>query len=215
MPAPRLLPARFFHLAIFAAGLVGLALQLQVSYGLQSDRGLGVLSTLLKLSSYFTILTNVLLTVAHGSCLFAPQSAAGRFFSRPSVQSGLLLYIVIVGIVYVTLLSGLWQPEGIHWWADHLLHHVTPLLQLAFWIFAMPKQRLPWTLSLSWLAYPTLYLVWVFVRGSKVADYPYPFINLDKLGLSHTLLNSLGMGVAFLVAGLAIIAASRALARDH
>lgn len=215
MPPPNRLPARVFHLAIFAAGLAGLVLQFQISHGIMISRGLGIGATLFKLSSYFTILTNVLLTAVHAVCLLVPRSSPGRFLSRSAVQGGLLLYILIVGLVYVVLLAHLWKPEGIQWWADHLLHHVMPLLQLAFWIFAVPKERLPWKLALPWLGYPTLYLAWVFIRGSRVSDYPYPFINLAKLGLERTLLNSAGMGVAFLVAGLAIIATSRALARDH
>ena len=204
-------PARFFHLAIFAAGLTGLALQFQVSHGIMLSRGLGIGATLIKLTSFFTILTNLILTVAHGICLLAPQSTAGRLFLRPSVQSGLLLYIAIVGTVYSVLLAPLWKPEGLQWWADHLLHHATPLLQLAFWIFAVPKERLPWKLAFSWLAYPALYMAWVLVRGSRVAEYPYPFINLTKLGLERTLLNSAGMAIAFVGAGLAIIASSRAI----
>lgn len=212
MPPPPL-PARLFHLAIFAAGLTGLLLQFQVSHGIMLSRGLGIGATLFKLSSFFTILTNLVLTVAHAICLFAPRSIWARWLSRPSVQGGLLLYIAIVGLVYSIILARLWKPEGVQWWADHLLHHVTPLLQLAYWICAVGKERLPWRLALSWLGYPTLYLVWVFIRGSRVADYPYPFINLAKLGLQRTVLNSAGMAVAFLVAGLAIIAGSRALNR--
>jgi hypothetical protein len=215
MSRPQLLPTRFFHLAIFAAGLAGLVLQFHVSHGIMLSRGLGIGTTLFKLAGYFTILTNFLLTAAHALCLFAARSSLGRWLGRPSLQSGLLLYILIVGLVYVVLLSGLWKPEGVQWWADHLLHHLTPLLQLAFWIFAVPKEQLPWKLAVSWLGYPALYLAWVFVRGSRVSDYPYPFVDLEKLGLVRTLLNSAGMGMAFLVAGLAIIASSRALARDH
>lgn len=205
--------SRIFHLAISAAGLVGLILQYHATVDLLAARGIGTGAALMKLASFFTILTNLLLTVVHSVCLFAPRSRAGRAFARPAVQTSLLLYIAIVGLVYSILLAKLWNPQGAQWWADHLLHHVTPLLQLAFWIVCVPKKRLSWTYAASWLGYPTLYLIWILARGSQVADYPYPFVNLDKLGLARTLGNSAAMAAAFLCGGLLLIGVSRWLAK--
>ncbi len=209
-PVP--LPRRAAHLLIAAAGLAGLLLQYRVVSRLLAERGTGTGGTLFILAGYFTILTNLLLAAVHGVCLAAPASRAGRFLSRAPVQGGLLLYILIVGLIYASLLAGLWNPQGEQWWADTLLHRVTPLLQLAFWLLAVPKVRLPWQVLAVWLAYPVLYLAWVFVRGSQGAAYPYPFIDLEKLGPGRTLVNSLLIGFAFLAAGALIIGAGRALA---
>ena len=204
---------RIFHLAIAASGLAGLILQYQVTTDLLALRGFGAGAALLKLASFFTILTNLLLTVVHSVCLFAPGSRAGRSLARPAVQTSLLLYIAVVGLVYSILLAKLWNPQGMQWWADHLLHHATPFLQLVFWITCVPKKRLPWSYAAAWLAYPASYLVWILARGSQVADYPYPFVNLDKLGLARTLANSAAMAVAFYCGGLLLIGLSRWLAK--
>jgi len=205
--------SRIFHLAIAASGLAGLMLQYQVTADLLAARGLGTGAALLKLASFFTILTNLLLTAVHSVCLFAPGSRAGRSLARPAVQTSLLLYIAIVGLVYSILLAKLWNPQGTQWWADHLLHHATPLLQFVFWITCVPKKRLPWSYAVTWLAYPALYLVWILARGSQMADYPYPFVNLDKLGLARTLANSAAMALAFLCGGLLLIGVSRWLTK--
>ena len=199
-----------FRLVIVAAAVTGLVLQFQVTAGNHATRGLGLGVTLLKLASYFTILTNALLAAVHAVALIVPESRAGRVCRGPEAQGGLLLYIGVTGIVYVTMLSGLWNPQGMHWWADNLLHRVTPLLQIGFWIACVPKLRLGWKLSLVWLAWPAVYLGWAMLRGG---DYPYPFLEFDRLGLGRTVLNCVVMGVAFLGLGLGIIGISRYLAK--
>lgn len=200
---------RALHFCIAAIAITGLVLQFQVSHGTLSARGDGLATTLLKLASYFTILTNLLLAIAHGICLLAPRTKAGRFFAHPAVQSGLLLYILVVKIVYVSFLAGLWNPEGKQWWADNLLHHLTPLFQIVFWVAFVPKGRLSWRLALLWLAWPACYLVWALARGH---DYPYPFLELDRLGPARTALNCLLMGAGFLAGGLGVIGLDRLLA---
>lgn len=201
---------RCFRILIVCIGLAGLILQYQLSHGMLTARGLGLGGVLLKLASYFTILTNALLVAVHGICLAAPGSRIGRKLAGPAVQGALLLYILVVGLVYMTLLAGLWNPQGKQWWADNLLHRVTTLLQLGFWIAFVPKVKLPWRLAFVWLVWPAVYLLWALARGG---DYPYPFLELDRLGPMRTALNCLMMGAGFLAGGLAIIAASRRLER--
>ncbi|WP_367872686.1 Pr6Pr family membrane protein [Luteolibacter sp. Populi] len=201
-----------FRMVIVAAAATGLVLQYQVTAGHLASRGLGLGVTLLKLASYFTILSNALLAAVHSVALLAPESRAGRVCRGPALQGAMLLYIGVTGIVYVTMLSGLWNPQGMHWWADNLLHRMTPLLQLGFWMACVPKLRLGWKLALAWLAWPAAYLGWALARGG---DYPYPFLELDRLGLGRTVLNCLLMGAGFLALGAAIVGASRYLAKGR
>jgi hypothetical protein len=204
---------RAFQAVIALTGLAGLLIQFQITHGIFVSRGLGLAASLPKFASYFTILTNALLVTGHAVWLFAPSSKAGRFFARPSVQGGLLLYIGIVGVVYGAILASLWSPAGIHWWADSILHRITPLLQLGFWIIFVPKIRLPWHLALTWLVYPAAYLGWALAYGSRGGGYPYPFIDLGELGPARTLVNCGWMTLAFLAGGLLLIGVSRFLAK--
>jgi hypothetical protein len=199
-------PEQVFRIIIIAAGLAGLILQFQISTGMLAARGLGLGATLWKLSGYFTILTNGLLVLTQSLCLLP----SGSRYRSASVQGALLLYILVVGIVYVVLLADLWKPEGRQWWADNLLHRVTPLLQLGFWIAFVPKDILPWRQALPWLAWPAAYLIWTLARGPA---YPYPFLEADRLGWPRTILNCLLMTAAFSVGALAIIGGGRALAK--
>lgn len=197
-------------LIVAAAGL-GLALQYQVVAELLAARGLGSAAVIWKLTSYFTILTNLLLLLGHTIALVAPSSRAGTLSGSPAAQGALLLYIMVVKVVYVAFLARLWNPEGMQWWADLLLHHVTPLLQFGFWLACVPKARLPWKLAVVWLTWPALYLICTLARG----DAPYPFLDLHQLGLPRLVLSCAAMGAAFVAGSLAIIAGSRYFGRHR
>lgn len=197
---------------IMLAGAVGLALQVHVTHGLFESYGQGWAATIFKLASYFTILTNTLLTVAHGAISLAPRSRAAAWMARPAVQGALLLHIGIVGAVYVGVLAALWNPQGWQWWADGLLHKVTPLLQAGYWLALVPKTRMPWRTAGVWLIYPALYLPWALARGAATGDFPYPFIDAATIGWPRTFLNAGGMTLVFLLAGLLLVGASRRLA---
>ena len=63
--------------------------------------------------SFFTILTNFLVAICLTCTLFNAKSRAGAFFRQPGVHTATAMYILIVGIIYVTVLQGLWKPQGL------------------------------------------------------------------------------------------------------
>ena len=65
--------------------------------------------------AFFTILTNALLTAHLLAITNRWQISAVR-------GASLLLSIVMVGLIYHGLLSDLWAPTGLGWWADQGLH---------------------------------------------------------------------------------------------
>jgi hypothetical protein len=164
--------------------------------------------------SFFTILTNLLVAVGTTVPLLAPQSAAGRFFARPSTQSATAVYIAIVGITYSLLLRHMWNPQGLQKIADILLHDVVPVLYVAFWIFLVPKLTLRWSDAVRWLAFPLVYMVYTVARGLIAHWYPYYFIDVDTIGLSRALMHAAGLLLAFFGMGLLFIAIGRWTARS-
>ena len=133
----------------------------------------------------------------------------GSFFSRPSLTAALAAYIATVGIIYSLLLRELWNPEGLQKSADALLHDVVPLLFVAGWLFAFSKARLPWKIVLPWLVYPLAYLGFVLIRGALTGRYPYPFIDVSKIGYVSALGNAALLLVAFAILCLVIVAVGR------
>lgn len=85
-------------------------------------------------------------------------------------------YIVIVGIVYNTLLTGL--PGGIDVpWANTVLHVIAPIYMTIDWLLFGDRRRL--ALKRLWLilVYPIVWLVVVLIRGASDGWVPYPFLN--------------------------------------
>lgn len=164
--------------------------------------------------SFFTILTNLLVSIGATLPLVAPRSVAGRFFLRPSTQSATAVYIAVVGITYSLLLRHLWNPQGAQKIADVLLHDVVPVLYLAFWIFLVPKFALRWRDSVRWLAFPLVYMAYTVARGVVSHWYPYYFIDVDTIGFSSALIHAAGLLLAFFGLGLLFVAMGRWTARS-
>jgi hypothetical protein len=94
-----------------------------------------------------------------------------------------------------------------------LLHYALPLAYLAVWLWVMRKAGLRWYDPLLWLIYPAFYLAFVLVRGRWSGFYPYPFLDVGRIGYGQVALNVLALIAVFVVAGFAILLASRLLAR--
>jgi hypothetical protein len=186
---------------VAAAAWAGLAVQFAAN--LETQSALDAVWILLR---FFTIITNLLVA------LTMTGVAAGRRVS-PFILAGLTLAILFVGAIYMTLLHGIVQLVGLGNLADTLLHYVVPVAMGIYWLAFAPKIGLTWRDPLLWCVYPILYLAYVVVRGSVDGRYPYPFIDVASLGYGRTLLNSLMLMAAYLVAGLALVALGRGLAR--
>lgn len=157
---------------------------------------------------YYTVLTNLLVAICLTFILFT-HGKWHRYFSRFSVQTAITVYILIVGLGYNVLLRHLYQMEGLQAIANEVQHVVVPALFTLYWIFCLPKQKLPWISFISWLLYPFLFLVMALLRGSADGFYPYPFLNVAESGLATVLKNAVGLMIVFIVVSLLFIAVSR------
>ncbi|MBK6877451.1 MAG: Pr6Pr family membrane protein [Ignavibacteria bacterium] len=155
--------------------------------------------------SFMTIWTNIIIAVYYTVLILSPQTKLGRFFSRPMVQAGLLLYIIIVGLIYHLILANQWNPQGLEFIADQSLHTVVPILYLFYWIFFSEKEKLSYSSALKWLEYPVIYIVYSLIRGAITGKYPYFFVDVTKLGYATTLTNASYVLAAYFVLGLMLV----------
>ncbi len=93
--------------------------------------------------------------------------------------------------------------------ADNILHYVTPILFVIFWIGWVPKRSLQWRHALWWALYPLAYFVCAMLRGAASRFYPYLFIDVTKLGFQAIAINAALISVAIFVAGSLLIALDR------
>jgi len=189
----------------------GLILQFCISMQAYLHDGLSLTSALVQFFSYFTIQVNILVGLSLIGLLLKPQNWLNSFFSRGYVFTGIVFYIIIVGLIYNTILRGIWRPTGLFRLADELLHLVNPLLFVAYWLICIPQQKLKWAQALNWLWYPFIYVIYALIRGALTNLYPYPFIDAGKFGYNKIMINSVVLLVVFLLLGLLLIFITRKL----
>ncbi|MEJ0092011.1 MAG: Pr6Pr family membrane protein [Methylocella sp.] len=187
----------------------GVIVQLSLNIHHAVSENLSVAASLVRFFSFFTIETNMLVALVLTLSALRPQS--DQMLLRPSARAGLVVYIIIVGVVYAVLLRNLWNPQGLQLLADGVLHGAMPILYPVYWAACTPKRRLRWSDPALWLVFPILYLIYILLRGAAFGIYPYPFIDVTKLGYAHVGLNALFLLVAFFGLGLIVTAIDHAL----
>jgi hypothetical protein len=205
------MPNRYRLFAAIAAllGWSALALQLLLSIQLSVANGQGALAGAWTYIGYFTILTNVLVALALTADARGPRGAVSRFFTRPDVHTAIAMSIVIVAAIYNLMLRQLWQPHGWQIVADNTLHVLMPVLFLLYWWLAVPKATLRWPQVIVWQLYPAAYFAYVLARGAVDRWYPYPFLDVTKLGYLLVLVDACVVLLVFVTVALLLVALGR------
>lgn len=197
---------QLFLILLFLSSWFAVLFQYYLSLGARVD-SVGV--TTFRFVSYFTILTNSLVGICTSYLLLNPNSKLGRFFAKPQTLTAVTVYILIVGLVYNLILRFLWDPKGLQYVVDQMLHTVIPVLFFIFWLAFVPKKELQWKNVFPWLLYPLIYTVYILIRGAIVNEYPYPFIDVTILGYRDALINGVGVLFAFLGISLLLVAIAK------
>jgi len=166
--------------------------------------------------SFFTIQSNIL-----AAALLALTAIVHRRERTPlfdALRGAVTLYIAITGVVFALLLSGL--QESLQTpvpWVDFIVHKLIPIVVVADWLIDPPRHRLSLGMGALWLCFPAAWLVYTLVRGASVDWYPYPFVDVSKLGYDGVLLRSAVLLLAFAAAAVSfvVIGNRRAAARPR
>jgi hypothetical protein len=162
-------------------------------YLMISNRVVSIPETILRFFSFFTIDTNIIVALCFSFIFLRSDSGLGRFFTKAATITAVTIYITIVGIVYNVILRSTWQPEGLQKIVDELLHVVIPVLFILFWLLFIPIEQLKWKNAFSWLIYPIVYMTYAIIHGAITKFYPYPFVDVNKLGYNKALFNAGGV----------------------
>jgi hypothetical protein len=196
--------ARVVAALIASLAWIGLFVQFGATWNLEGS----LFSAIWALFGYFTITTNLLIAI-----VFTGIAAGRSAFAESSLVGSTSLFILLVGVIYGLLLHGLTELSGGSAVANVLLHMVTPILVPVFWLAFIPKGQLRRRDPLRWAVYPLGYLFYALVRGEFTDRYPYPFISVNALGWSRTILNAGIIAAAFLAASWAFVWLHSLLAR--
>jgi len=201
---------RWYATTAAAIAWFALLLQLWLSIELARQNGQGLLHGVWMYFAFFTILTNLLAAAALAA---AATNRSATFLTMPGIVTGIAASIVLVSISYNLLLRNTWNPQGWQLLADVILHDVTPAMFLGWWWLSASARLLSYLQILRWAGYPIVYFVYAMLRGELTAFYPYPFIDVQALGLGQVVVNALAILVGFAVIAALLIAISRFRAR--
>jgi hypothetical protein len=192
-----------------ATGILALGLQFWLETRLPSSGGL-VRSTL-HFVGYFTIVANAAAALAMLLPLLVPQHLAGRFFTLPSVRTAIAGYMVIVAVTYFVFLSHIGDDQGLERLADRLLHYVTPALFVIDWLLFVPRGYAAWRMIAASLLMPLCYGLWTMIYGARTNWWPYPFVDVARLGRQEVWTNMLTFLGAFLAIAIVLTGIDRLL----
>jgi len=162
--------------------------------------------------SFFTVLTNIWVALYFSFQVFGTKHRKSSIHSGGTLTA-LTVYITVVGLGYQILLRHLWNPTGLQWLVDELLHSVIPILVILYWYGYERTTDIHFRQITGWLLYPFVYLIYVLIRGSYSGFYPYPFVNVIHLGLIQVLINSFLFALVFVVISCAFVGLGRKIGR--
>ncbi len=151
--------------------------------------------------SYFTILTNVAVTLWF--LLAVRAQAAGQQWwwgDQPEVKGAIITAGTVTILVYWTLLVNIPIPNLPGEIANFMLHLLVPAGLWIDWIIA--RDAVPmgyWRVIAAWLAFPVVFALYSVIRGQFVNWYPYFFLDPAVVGGTvNQALAIVGMTVLFL-----------------
>lgn len=205
--------SRFLQIAGLVIGLAGLVLQFCISIPASMEAGRSLLGSIVFLFSFFTILTNIGAVLVYTSLLSSTGYAWLPAFAGFRMRAGIAVSITLVFIVYATVLSQLWHPQGLFLLCDVLLHYVTPVLFLLWWLMAGADGRTRWNDISWWMLYPVAYLIYAPARAPIAGEVPYPFLDVAKNGVATVAISAAAVTGLFLVLCVVAVLVDHGVAR--
>jgi hypothetical protein len=148
--------------------------------------------------AFFTIQSNLIVGGATLLLALNPERSSMAF--RVFRLIGLVA-ITVTGVVYHVALAGVLDLDGVHQLGNQLVHTVVPVLAVVGWLMFGPRRLTSSGIARLSLLFPFLWLAFTLIRGSVIHWYPYPFIDVTRIGYAKALLNC--VWVSLLLLGLA------------
>jgi hypothetical protein len=143
--------------------------------------------------------------------------------STPSPRWGgaVMMALSVTMLIYLVVLVPTRFQDGdtdVFSLTDNLIHIVTPGLLIGDWLLFVRKGAFRWLDPLLWTLIPYAYLAFAFAFGAFGGEftpgqkYPYPFMNVDTLGVGGVAVWLIALSVALVVVGFVYVLLDQALA---
>jgi hypothetical protein len=131
-------------------------------------------------------------------------------------RAALILYMTMTSSIYWLFLQHLIHfPSTAVTIANNFLHAGALTFLILDWIWDRPETPLRKRFFTICLIYPLTYCISIMLLGSMRDWYPYPFLNIDKLGLEKWALWNGGMAVSVSLIAVVIILLNNRLRRER
>lgn len=162
---------------------------------------------------YYTILSNILCFLYFVYLVLARPKK-----EKPLLKGAITMCITITGLVYHFMLSGgtMGSATGLSAQiiSNYILHYIVPIMVILDYLLFFEKGKYKWFHPFVWLVIPYVYAAFIFIRAyfgeaifmgfgpdSKPSRFPYPFVDVDLLGMNKVVLMIIGITFAFLILG--------------
>ncbi len=194
-----------FKLILVAICAVGLYMNVILPEGVQ-------ISILL---SYFTIQSNIFclvyFAVAAAYCVMDIRNDGkiGTTTPFPRIKGAVVLAITITFLVYTFILNPGFSMTGeaADLIPNLIVHLIVPVMAIMDWILFDRKGNYQKYDPVYWLSIPLLYMVYIMIRAQiggpfpNDSQYPYPFMDVDILGVGGTILSFVLLAAFFALLG--------------
>lgn len=181
---------------VAGASALGVALQF-----VADARAHGAGQALALMSGFFTLWTNALAALLLGRVALTGRGA-GWAPGFVAVQ------LLVVAAVYHLVLARLYDPQGVAFVADILLHTVAPAgAVVAWWRHGRGGAR--WRDAALWLLWPLGFCAAAMARGAATGWYPYFFLDPGVMSWPGVAASVAGLAALFFGLGLLVVAVSR------
>ncbi len=197
--------ARLWYALVAAIVVASIAVQVVLLFTGGADANSGetgasadIGTRLVRLFLFFTIDSNIVVLVA---CLLLVADPMRGGFWWEALRLNALVAITVTGVVYAVLLAPNIHIAG---WALATmigLHIISPIGFVGAWLTLGPRPRFRWATVPAAFVLPAAWIAVTFIRGAAVGWYPYPFLDVGRIGLPAALLNA-----ALILAAAALLA---------
>jgi hypothetical protein len=193
------------------AGLIACALLLEGwLVANEAMRGGATLAAALgRYLGFFTVLTNGLVVAMLGRAALRPEPRAG--LSSPRLELLAVTSILLVGGVYNLLLASRWHLHGLRRFDEVVLHDVSPVLFLLYWLLRPHGELRPRDAGTAVL-WPLAYASVSLLRGGLDGFFPYHFLDPTRVSWPRMALHLALLHGVVLVVALALVRLDRRLA---
>jgi len=166
-------------------------------------------------TTYFTILSNIVVAVIMVALVVRPQmftraDRVGMFWRVLRLDA--LLMIIITGVVYNALLAE-GGKEGWDWLSNLIIHVLVPIITPLVWLAAGPRGLIRQGTVWASLLIPLAWAAYALVRGQVVGAYPYPFLDVSTNGWASVLSFIAVIVVVAVILGYVLLGIDRLLQR--